>query len=51
MKGWGDSASLGLLVEGWGSGDEGVDTVTVGNEGGENGVQSYGADFVGLTVL
>lgn len=60
MKGWGDSATLGVLVGGWNSvagtddrsGDHaGFDTVVISNEGGDEGVQLYGADFVGLRVL
>jgi alpha-galactosidase len=48
MKGWGDSAVLGVLVGGWKEGDN---EVVVGNAGGEKGVQSLGADFVGLKVF
>jgi len=48
MKGWGDSAVLGLLVRGWKEGDN---EVVIGNVGGEKGVQSLGADFVGLKVF
>ncbi|CAD0081630.1 unnamed protein product [Aureobasidium vineae] len=48
MKGWGDSAVLGVLVDGWKEGDN---EVVVGNVGGEKGVQSLGADFVGLKVF
>ena len=51
MRGWGDSAVLGALVSGGGSiGGEG-DVVVVGNVGGEEGVESYGADFVGSRVF
>ena len=50
MKGWGDPATLGILVDGWATGN-GNDTITVGNAGGDMGVQPYGADFVGLRVL
>jgi alpha-galactosidase len=48
MKGWGDSAVLGVLVAGWKQGDN---DIVVGNLGGEVGVQSFGADFVGLRVF
>ena len=53
MRGWGDPATLGILVDGFGTGKSvnGTDEIVVGNVGGENGVQSYGADFVGLRVL
>lgn len=49
MDGWGDPATLGVLVDGWAAG-EGVDRVVVGNVGGDAGVQPYAADFVGLRV-
>ena len=48
MKGWGDSAVLGVLVGGWKEGDN---EVVIGNMGGEKGVQSLGADFVALKVF
>lgn len=48
MKGWGDSAVLGVLLSGWKEGDN---EVVIGNVGGEKGVQSLGADFVGLKVF
>ena len=50
MKGWGDPATLGILVDGWGIGD-GNDTIIVGNVNGDAGVQPYGADFVGFRLL
>ncbi|GAB7362776.1 hypothetical protein MBLNU230_g3080t1 [Neophaeotheca triangularis] len=50
MHGWGDPATLGLLVDGWGPGD-GEDTIVVGNANGDAGVQPYGANFVGLRVF
>ena len=43
--GWWDSASFGLLTTGWQNGEN---QVVIGNVGGQNGVQSFGADFVGL---
>lgn len=46
-KGWQDTGIFGVLVEGW---KEGVNTVVVGNVGGENGYQNYGADFVGMGI-
>ena len=49
MRGWGDPATLGLLVDGFGSG-EGEDKIVVSNAGGDAGVQPYGADFVGLKI-
>ena len=50
MKGWGDPATLGVLIDGWGTGN-GNDTIIVSNANGDVGVQPYGADFVGLRVL
>ncbi|KAK5135822.1 hypothetical protein LTR08_004649 [Meristemomyces frigidus] len=49
MRGWGDPATLGVLVDGFGSGD-GEDRIVVGNADGDAGVQPYGADLVGITV-
>lgn len=46
--GWWDTATLGLLTSGW---KEGLNEVVVGNVGGDEGFQSYGADFVGIRVL
>ncbi|KAF7590236.1 hypothetical protein BBP40_003120 [Aspergillus hancockii] len=46
--GWWDTATIGLLVDGWKDGDN---EVVIGNERGETGFQSYGPDFVGLRVL
>ncbi|OOF91383.1 carbohydrate-binding module family 35 protein, partial [Aspergillus carbonarius ITEM 5010] len=46
--GWWDAATLGLLTTGW---KEGSNEVVIGNVGGEEGFQSYGADFVGVRVL
>ena len=50
MKGWGDPATLGLLVDGFGMGN-GEDKIVVGNANGNAGVQHFGADFVGLRVI
>lgn len=50
MKGWGDPATLGILVNGFGNGD-GQDEVVVSNANGDAGVQPYGADFVGLRII
>lgn len=47
--GWYDSAELGVLVPGFGVGS-GSDTIVIGNVGGDGGVTSYGADFVGLRI-
>lgn len=49
-NGWEDSATLGVLVPGFGLGQGGMDTIVVGNADGEAGVQSDGADFVGVTI-
>ncbi|PYH99803.1 putative alpha-galactosidase D [Aspergillus ellipticus CBS 707.79] len=46
--GWWDTATLGLLTDGW---KEGANEVVISNVGGEDGFQSYGADFVGLRLL
>ena len=46
--GWWDSATLGLLLDGW---KEGENQVVIGNEGGEKGSQLFGADFVGVRVF
>ena len=43
--GWWDSASFGVLTGGW---KDGENVVVIGNVGGEEGVQPFGADFVGL---
>lgn len=50
MLGWGDSATLGVLVDGFGMHDGG-DVITVSNVGGELGVDPAGADLVGVKVL
>ncbi|RLL94100.1 hypothetical protein CFD26_103627 [Aspergillus turcosus] len=42
-KGWWDSATLGVLTSGWKTGEN---KVVFGNEGGEDGFQTYAADFV-----
>lgn len=47
-KGWWDSDRLGLLLDGW---KEGENRIDIGNVGGEQGFQRYGADFVGLRVF
>ncbi|KAE8392909.1 hypothetical protein BDV23DRAFT_192246 [Aspergillus alliaceus] len=46
--GWWDTATIGVLTNGWKDGDK---EVVIGNGGGESGSQSYGPDFVGLRVL
>ena len=46
-KGWYDSATLGVLVDGWGSGD-GTDRVVIG---AVNGVQTWAPDVVGIRVF
>ena len=50
MNGWGDPATLGVLVDSFGSGN-GKDKMIVSNANGNAGVQPYGADFVGLRVI
>lgn len=50
MDGWGDVGVLGILTEGWGQG-EGSDEVVISNFGGGDGVQPFGADFVGVRVF
>jgi len=50
MKGWGDPATLGVLVGGFGSGG-GEDELVVSNADGDAGVQPYGADLVGLRIV
>lgn len=45
--GWQDTGTFGFLADGW---KEGVNEVVVGNEFGDEGLVSYGADFVGLGV-
>ncbi|KAH2058158.1 hypothetical protein KXV43_000237 [Aspergillus fumigatus] len=47
-KGWWDTATLGVLTSGW---KKGENKVVFGNEGGEDGFQTYAADFVGVRVL
>lgn len=46
--GWWDPSTFGVLVPGW---EAGNNSVIIGNEGGEGGLQTYAADFVGLRVL
>ena len=43
--GWWDSTSFGVLTGGW---KDGENVVVIGNVGGEEGVQPFGAGFVGL---
>ena len=52
MKGWGDVGVLPIEVGGWKAemGEDAMDTIVVGNEGGEKGVVKWGADFVGMMV-
>ncbi|KAJ5600931.1 hypothetical protein N7450_001998 [Penicillium hetheringtonii] len=47
-KGWWDTSTLGILVAGW---KNGTNVLVIGNDSGDDVVQSYGADFVGLTVF
>ncbi|KAE8149494.1 glycoside hydrolase superfamily [Aspergillus avenaceus] len=46
--GWWDTASFGVVVDGWKDGDN---EIVVGNVGGEYGFQAFGADFVGVRVF
>ncbi|KAJ5288242.1 hypothetical protein N7478_003928 [Penicillium angulare] len=46
--GWWDTATLGVLIDGWTTGDN---AVVVGNEAGNDAFQTWGADFVGLRVF
>ncbi|CRG83386.1 putative alpha-galactosidase D [Talaromyces islandicus] len=46
--GWWDPATFGVLVPGW---EAGNNSVSIGNQGGEEGLETYAADFVGLRVL
>jgi alpha-galactosidase len=50
-KGWEDTGTFGVLLDGFGAGKENADVVLVSNVGGSGGIQSYGADFVGLRVF
>lgn len=50
MKGWGDPATLGVLVDGFGSAG-GKDEIVVANVNGGAGVQPLGAEFVGLKIV
>ncbi len=45
--GWEDTGIFNLTTEGW---IEGANEVVVGNVGGEDGIVTYAADFVGLSV-
>ncbi|KAL4889908.1 putative alpha-galactosidase D [Aspergillus ambiguus] len=47
-KGWWDTATLGLSMDGWFDGDN---EIIVGNVNGGNGFQAYAADFVGMRVF
>jgi alpha-galactosidase len=46
--GWWDTASLGILIDGWKNGDN---EVVVGNVAGSDTFQTWGADFVGFRVF
>jgi len=46
-KGWEDTGVFGVLLDGW---TDGNNEVVVGNVYGNQGLVSYGADFVGLGV-
>ena len=49
-KGWDDSGTFGVLIDGLG-GESGVDRVVIGNVNGADGVQPMGAEFVGMRVF
>lgn len=51
MKGWGDPATLGVLLSGFGVAEGGEDKILVSNVDGEKGVQPDGAHFVGVRVI
>jgi alpha-galactosidase len=46
--GWEDTGVFGVLLEGW---LDGANDLVVGNAYGSEGVQSYGADLVGVEVF
>jgi alpha-galactosidase len=46
--GWQDTGIFTVLLKGF---REGVNNVTVGNEGGEKGLVGFAPDFVGLDVF
>lgn len=45
--GWEDTGIFGVLLDGW---VEGTNNIVVGNIYGDQGLVSWGADFVGLSV-
>jgi alpha-galactosidase len=45
--GWWDTGRLGMAVDGW---RDGANRVVIGNEGGADGFEAFGADFVGLKL-
>lgn len=47
-KGWWDTSTLGLTIDGW---KNGSNLVVVGNEAGDDAFESYGADFVGFKLF
>ncbi len=52
-KGWEDSASYGVLIEGRGvanGSESGYDSLSIGNVGGAVGLQALGPYFVGIYV-
>jgi len=50
MLGWGDPSVFNISLPGFGVGS-GSDVFVVGNVNGDEGVQSFGADFVGVGVV
>jgi alpha-galactosidase len=50
-KGWEDTGVFGVLLAGWNmAASQGADTLVLGNANGNQGVQSYAPDVVGLNV-
>jgi alpha-galactosidase len=49
-KGWDDSGTFGVLVDGLDM-ESGKAEVAIGNVGGADGVQPMGAEFVGMRVF
>ena len=45
--GWEDTGLFGVLIDGWVTG---TNNIVVGNAYGDEGLVSYGADFVGMAV-
>ncbi|KAF2099741.1 putative alpha-galactosidase D [Rhizodiscina lignyota] len=50
-RGWEDTGTFGVLLDGFGTGKKTSDEVIVSNIGGEHGIQPQGAEFVGMRVF